>query len=206
MLWKTARMIGCLECQTTSQVTTAMTVTVSHPSIRGIGHENDDAFGAYRCHRHRLVGVRPARRPRDASRQAWRPRGAPRQADAGGDMGIAPARLERAAGSISARAMTWQKQTFWNCPASQSGAAEGTIWKLCYLKVPSSVMHNPAAWACSTIHQHSASASASFNHSCAGCGHPFPGHEDPHPDLTLETLWISRSSISNSSPRSFCCF
>ena len=31
MLWKTARMIGCLECQTTSQVTTAMTVTVSHP-------------------------------------------------------------------------------------------------------------------------------------------------------------------------------
>jgi hypothetical protein len=106
MLWKTARMIGCLECQTTSQVTTAMTVTVSHPSIRGIGHENDDAFGAYRCHRHRLVGVRPARRPRDASRQAWRPRGAPRQADAGGDMGIAPARLERAAGSISTRAMT----------------------------------------------------------------------------------------------------
>ena len=35
--------------------------------------------------------------------------GAPlRQADAGGGMGIDPARLERTAGSISARAMTWQ--------------------------------------------------------------------------------------------------
>jgi hypothetical protein len=74
------------------QVTTVMTVTVSHLSIRGIGHENDDAFGAYRCHWHRLVGVRPARRPR----------GAPRQADAGGSIGIDLARLERAAGSISA--------------------------------------------------------------------------------------------------------
>jgi len=72
------------------QVTTVMTVTVSHLSIRGIGHENDDAFGAY--HWHRLVGVRPARRPS----------GAPRQADAGGSIGIDLARLERAAGSISA--------------------------------------------------------------------------------------------------------
>jgi hypothetical protein len=53
----------------------------------------------------------------------------PRQVDASGNMGIAPARLERAAGSISARAMTWQKQTFWNCPASQSEAAEGTLWQ-----------------------------------------------------------------------------
>src|SRR5687768_2369827 len=97
---------------THQQVTTVMTVTVSHPSIQGISHENDDAFGAYRCHRHRLAGVCPARRPRDASRQAWRPRGAPRQADAGGNMGIAPARLERGAGSISTRAMTWQNITY----------------------------------------------------------------------------------------------
>jgi hypothetical protein len=73
------------------QVTTVMTVTVSHLSIRGIGHENDDAIGAYRCHRHWLIGVRPVRRPRSA----------PRQVDASGRMGIAPARLERAAGSIS---------------------------------------------------------------------------------------------------------
>jgi hypothetical protein len=90
--------------------------------------------------------------------------------------------------------------------SSCRSTAELLIWKGCSREVPLSVMHNSAARACSTIHQHSASASASFNHSCAGCGHPFPGHEDPHPDLTLETLWISRSSISNLSPRSFCCF
>jgi hypothetical protein len=80
------------EASTHQQVTTVMTVTVSHLSIRGIGHENDDAFGAYRCHRHWLIGVRPVRRPRSA----------PRQVDAGGSIGIDLARLERAAGSISA--------------------------------------------------------------------------------------------------------